>query len=345
MKPFICAILASSITTAAMAQDDTPDDFSCPVMPDPVIGLDHGSRYIDDDTSRSSFDGESNDDVNAQLAPIDDFITSLVTVANRAIADGADSDQSAACVVDSLAIWAEADALSDLATMNAQLAVPSRIAGLALAYGQVRPYVSGSDETTLIEDWFARRASATMDYFDNDAPPNASRNNLRAWAGLGVAQVGLIVTDQAMQDWAANSVRLVVCDAGADGSLPREMARAHLALHYQLHAVAPLVVTAALLPDYDLFRACDMAIHRSVDFVVKAFADPMFVQDVSGHEQTYFDGSEELRAFEMAWAVPYLTLFYAPALKAMVKDFGTLSNSKLGGRQDLLWIGTEQPTQ
>ncbi|WP_322894173.1 MULTISPECIES: alginate lyase family protein [unclassified Yoonia] len=343
MIKLLSAVLASSVATGVMAQDDAPASFTCPVMPDPVIGLDHGSRYIDDDKSRSSFDDASNDDVNAQLEPIDAFITALVGAANMALTDDINRAAAGACVIDGLASWAEADALRELATMNAQLAVPSRIAGLAFAYGQVRPLQEASDQTALIDNWLARRASATMDYFDTDAPPNASRNNLRAWAALGVARVGLIIDDAPMQDWAASSVRLVACQAADDGSLPLEMAREHLALHYQIHAVAPLVVTAALLPDQDLFRACDMAVHRSVDFVVKAFADPTLAEEVAGHPQTYFDGSEELRGFELAWAVPYLTLFYAPDLKELVKDLGTLGSSKLGGRQDLLWVPVTEP--
>lgn len=343
MKSFVCAVLASGIASGVVAQDKMPVTFDCPVMPDPVIGLDHGSRYTDDDKSRSSFDEASNDDVNTQLEPIDTFITELVKVANTALSDESTRAEGATCVIDSLAVWAEADALRDLATMNAQLAVPSRIAGLALAYGQVRPLVSASGNTALIEDWLMRRADATMVYFDNDAPPNASRNNLRAWAALGVAQVGLIADNDTMQDWAASSVRLVACQAAEDGSLPLEMAREHLALHYQIHAVAPLVVTAALLPEHDLFRICEMAVHRTIDFVVEAFADPTLAEDVTGHTQTYFNGSEELRAFELAWAVPYLTLFYAPALANLVKDLGILSNSKLGGRQDLIWGALEEP--
>ena len=118
-----------------------------------------------------------------------------------------------------------------------------------------------------------------------------------------------------------------------------EMARRDLALHYQLHAVTPLVVTAALLNDAkpDLFDACDGAIHRAVDFVVAAFDDPKLAEGIAGRKQSYFDGSEKLRAFELAWAEAYLSLFDDAELRAFVESYGDLGNSKLGGRQSILW--------
>lgn len=334
----LCACTLAAASTAR-AQDTATDLFACVAPPEPVVALDHGSRYVDADKSRSEFDQTSNADVNAQLEPVDTFISDLVGVSNRAISTPADRPVAAECVVSALAVWARADALSDLATMNANLSAPARIGGLAFAYAQVRPYLPESEETALVERWLSDRARQTMTYFDEDAPTMASQNNLRAWAGLAVARIGITVDDATMTDWAADTVRLVACQANPDGSLPFEMTRKERALHYQIHAVTPLVVAAALLEDrdHDLFRACDMAIHRTVYFVVNAFNDPTLVEDISGSVQTYFNGDDELRSFELAWAEAYLSLFYAPQIRSFVDEYGTLGNSKLGGQQSLLW--------
>lgn len=341
MKYVIPAAIACIIVMAPVAYADAPksDAFVCPSVPEPVVSLDHGSRYTAKDKSRSDFDDASNQDVNAQLKPVDTFIGDLSGVANHAVSTLADRSAASTCVLSGLALWAKADALSNLATMNAQLSAPSRIAGLAFAYAQVRPFLSPSDDITLVDGWFATRARATMHYFDAEAPTNASRNNLRAWAALAVARVGLTVEDADMIDWADASVQLVVCQVAPDGSLPLEMARGELALHYQLHAISPLVVTAALLQErgHTLFRACDQAIHRTVRFTLDAFADPELIETLTGHPQTYFNGSEKLRGFELAWAQAYLSLFYAPRLSEFVAEYGALGNSKLGGRQLLLW--------
>lgn len=341
MKHLLPAALAVACLTGttAFAQDTATKAFVCPAIPEPVISLDHGSRYVTADKSRSDFDEASNEDVNAQLKPVDDFISDLATAANRALSDKTDQAAAADCVLAGLAVWAKADALSQLDTMNAQLSAPSRLAGFAFAYAQVKPLLPPSEDQTRIERWFADRALATMVYFDTDAPKNASRNNLRAWAALAVARIGVTLDNPDMIGWAEASVRLVICQAAPDGSLPLEMARQDLALHYQLHAVTPVVVTAALLQTqgHQLFMACEGAIHRSVQFVLSAFADPDLVEQKTGHPQSYFDGSETLRGFELAWAEAYLSVFAAPKLASFVAEYGTLGNSKLGGRQSLLW--------
>lgn len=341
MNPLFPALLACTILAApaVQAQDAKVDAFVCAETPPPVVSLDHGSRYVAADKSRSSFDEASNDDVNAQLKPVDAFIGDLASAANRAVSTLADRSAATECVLSALAIWAKAGALSDLSTMNAQLSAPSRVAGLAFAYAQIKPFLEPSDDQALVEQWFSDRARATMAYFDTDAPKNAARNNLRAWAGLAVARIGLTVDDAAMIDWADATARLVACQAAPDGSLPLEMARKDLALHYQLHAVTPLVVTAALLQDrgHALFQACDKAIPRAVSFVLDAFDDPELVEKLTGHPQSYFTGSEKLRGFELAWAAAYLSVYYSPRLTDFVAEYGALGNSKLGGRQSLLW--------
>ena len=330
--------------TALQAEDASSDPFVCAATPKAVVSLNHGSRYVAADKSRSEFDDAANDEVDAQLKPVDAFITDLANAANRAVSHPDDRKAAVDCVLSGLANWAGADALSDLSTMNAQLSAPSRIAGLAFAYAQVKHLSDPSDDQAIadramIEGWLTVRARATMTYFDVEAPSKASRNNLRAWAALAVARIGLTVEDAAMIDWADASVRLVACQAAADGSLPLEMARRNLALHYQLHAVTPLVVTAALLQarGHDLFMACDRALHRAVGFSLDAFEDPKLVETLTGNPQSYFDGSEKLRGFELAWAEAYLSLFYAPRLTAFVASYGALGNSKLGGKQSLLW--------
>lgn len=87
---------------------------------------------------------------------------------------------------------------------------------------------------------------------------------------------------------------------------------------------------------HDLFLACDGAIHRTVGFVLAAFDNPESVAGLAGEPQSYFNGSEKLRGFELAWAEAYLSLLHAPKLVEFVTTFGALGNSKLSGRQEFL---------
>lgn len=313
----------------------------CVQAPEPVVSLSYGSRYTDESEDRSDLDEEANEEVEEALGPVDDFIVDLAKAANTAQAGEEDAAEAANCLVDAVQVWAEADALSELETMNAQISVPSRLGGIALAYLQAKPHATDLDPARqeVIETWLQDRVLASMAYFDDEAPPRASQNNLRAWAGLAAAAVGRSTGNVEILDWAADTVELVACQADEDGALPLEMERGPRALHYHIHAVGPLVVSAALLGEEgrDLFSACDGALHRIVAFVPNAFEDPALVNDKAGEEQTFFKGDQELRGFELAWAEAYLSRFEDARLAAFVESYRPLANSKFGGDQDLLW--------
>ncbi|NJM82807.1 MAG: alginate lyase [Tabrizicola sp.] len=346
--------LALGAVGPVLAQDDTAAEEETPKAPacidpvDPVIALNYGSRYQDGSEGRSDVDEDSNAEVTKALKPVDGFIADLARLTDYLQAD-TEEDTSLAeiedrlalanCVIDRIDEWASADALSDLATPNARLSAPSRVGGIAFAYAAVRDRVAADERTARIDTWFRDRAAQTMTFFDTDAPTRASRNNLRAWAGLAVARVGLTLDDAALMDWGAASAMLVACEANADGSLPNEMWRGRLALHYQLHAVAPLVVTAALLNEKrpGLFEQCDRAIPRIVEFTLAGLADPAPVEEITGKEQSVGGPDDPPRDFELAWAEAYLRFNESEDLRARIAEVEKLGNSKLGGDQRLLW--------
>jgi len=323
---------------AATAQETPPPEerdkaFACFGPVDPVVTLGHPSRYEAGSKSRSDFDEEAEAEVEKALKPIDDFITELAAASDLAISDDKDAQAAAGCVLDRLHSWAKADALSDLTTESARLSTPSRLAGLAFAHAKVAALRPDDPRNAEITEWLARRMQASMAFFDTEAPPRASKNNLRAWAGLAAARIGLSARDDTMTQWAADTVRLVACQAEPSGALPLEMWRGRLALHYQIHAVGPLAVTAALLPDENLFDACDRAIPRIAGFIAKAIDDPQIVEDITDEKQKY--GPPE--PHEFAWTAAYLSQVDDPEIEALAKRFDRQGNSKLGGDQSLLW--------
>jgi poly(beta-D-mannuronate) lyase len=350
--PAMLLLLLSAPGVAAQDEGDEAPAADAPVAVcfdpvAPVTALDIPSRYKDDSKNRSDFDEEANAAVEAALKPIDDFIVQLVKTANAALtAKPEDQAVLADCVLDRLAPWADADGLSGLTSQGGQLSAPSRIAGMAMAYAQVRGLATQDGRQARIESWFATRTRASMAFFDTEAPPRASQNNLRAWAALEAAQVGLLTGDAEIKAWAAGSVRLVACTANADGSLPNEMWRGKLALHYQIHAVGPLVVSAALLATDapDLFTACDSAILRAARFAVSGAQDPAIVEPAAGAKQSFNPDPAKLKAYEFAWLVPLMRNADLPELAAFASQFKTLANSKLGGDQDLVWPAPQPAT-
>lgn len=327
--------LAAQDTPSPPAKDEAE---TCPTGTEPVVTLGFGSRYTDDSKNRSDFDEEADKAVTAALKPIDNFINDLARLTDALHdpeTEAQDAKAAADCVVSLILPWAETDALSDLRTQGANLSAPSRVGGIAFAYGAAiaaQPDLANPE----IEDWLLARAQQGMAFFDTEAPPRASQNNLRAWAGLAVTRVGLILDDPALIDWGASSAELVACTAAPDGSLPNEMWRGRLALHYQLHAVAPLVVTAALLPERDLFALCDAAIPRIVRFTLAGLDDPAPVEELTGKAQSV-GGKKTARDFELAWLPAYLRFNPDPDLAARMEEVEKLGNSKLGGDQRLLW--------
>ena len=322
----------------------------CPVFEAPVVTVSHGSRYTDDSKTRSDISEEGEAEIEKALGPVDDYISTLARLSNRALRKLEEDKPDEArlwadCVVEGVYQWAAATALSELGTVNANLSVPSRVGGIAMNYATVLPLASPeAGKMAVINDWMRARAGQITAFFDGpDAPPRASRNNLRAWAALAVARIGLTLGDDGLKRWGEASVREMICTANDDGSLPLEMQRGPLSLHYQIHAVGPLVMTAALLTPggSTLTSDCDEALARVVGFTLKAIDDPEMAAVHAGKPQK-FEPGEGYKPSEMAWLAAWLKLEPEGPGKALATGIENLANTKLGGDQRLLWPGTPE---
>ena len=317
----------------------------CAAAPEPVLSLSYGSRYTDDSATRSEIDAGGAAEADDALRPVDDFLRDLTETANGVFEDGADISAIADCVVGQIAVWAEANALSDLQSETSNLTVGSRLAGFGLVLMQVLPHATDAEQVDVIKSWLHRLVQAQTRYWETDAPNGARQGNLRAWAALGGASAAAILDDAALRSWAAWSVSNVLCSASPDGSLPQEMGRGSFALHYQLHAIAPLVVATLLLhrQGIDLQNTCDEALGRIVAFAVNDLDSGAATQAITGEVQSYFDGTDTLEGFNLAFIEPYLQLDQIPnrdALDRLAEPYRPLGYSKLGGNQTLIWQAT-----
>lgn len=324
-------LLACLWSGAVMAQD-------CPPFAEPVLDLAFKSRYAAEDETRSQIDPERAAAAEAALAPLDDFVTKLTERTDAALAAG--DRAGAACILAELAYWAQADALSDLGTQTVELTLGSRLAGLALVAGQVAPAGDPGDFAT-VSAWLTRRMDAQMVFWE-EAPDGAAQGNLRAWAALAGAAVALVTDDAVTRGWAAWSVAYVACTAEEDGSLPQEMGRGDLALHYQLHAVAPLVVAAGLLErqGFSVMDKCGRAMDRVVGYTLRdVAAGGAETQARTGELQSVEAGLENLKDFQLSWGEAWLRLRSDPALEEAIAPRRPLRYSKLGGDQTRIWRG------
>lgn len=324
------------LAAALLALAPLPALANCPQVTSPVVSLSFDSRYSADDTSRSEIDIEAETEAKAALAPLDAFIVQVTQQTDAAL--GAGDRVGAACVAQALARWAEADALSDLGSQTAELTIGSRLAALALVAAQVLP-TAAPGEAAVVQGWLRRRMDAQMAFWET-APVGAASGNLRAWAGLAGAATALVTGDGVVRGWAAWSLSYVACTAAKDGSLPQEMRRQHLALQYQLHAVAPLVVGAALLDrqGVSMLRKCNRALDRIVEFTLRdVAAGGAESAAITGVAQTVDGGMADLKEFQLSWGEAWLSLRRAPELEAALKSRRPLRYSKLGGDQTRIW--------
>ena len=309
---------------------------ACPDVQPPLVDLSYESRYVEGDPSSSEIDIEAEADAKEALSVLDAFITDLTTRTDAAVAAG--DVNSAACVMAALARWAEADALSVLATQTVELTIGSRIAALALVAAQVAPAGDGV-QTAQVSAWLERLMYEQMTFWET-GPDGAASGNLRAWAALAGVSVSLMTNDPVLRGWSAWSLGYVACTANPDGSLPQEMRRKHLALHYQLHAVTPMAVAAALLEQQgvSVMGRCGRALDRIVAFTLRDLASGgQESAAIAGVPQTLDGGYDMVKDFQLAWAEAWLSLRALPELEEIIAPRRPLKYTKLGGDQTQIW--------
>lgn len=337
----LAALLLACLPAAGLSAGPAraQDPATCGAAPDPVISLSFVSRYAEGDENRTTIDPAREAEAEVALAPLDRFIDALAD-RTKSLYSGRVRDRQAAadCILDQLGHWAEADALSDLGTETVRLTIGSRYAAFALILWQTLPYAPDHPRRAAILAWLDRRMEAQMAFWP-EAPRGARTGNLRAWAGLAAAALSVQTGQTELRDWADAAITEVLCSANPDGSLPQEMSRGEFALHYQLHAIAPLVTATVLLERQGIraSRHCDGALHRIVGFAVADLSDGARTKAITGVEQSLFNGSEQLTVFQLAWIEQYQILRKSDTLEALAKDLRPLIYTKLGGDQTALW--------
>lgn len=341
MRQSRCAFKAAlaGASLSLLAVPALAEDGVCAPAPEPVLSLSYGSRYDADDPTRSQIDEEGEAAAKAALDPLDAFLRDLAKMSDDMLTS--DGDRRAAladCLMAKIATWAKADALSDLGAETVDLTIGSRLAAFALITRAATPHTSAHGDLTHVRDWLSRRIEAQMRFWEA-APRGAAQGNLRAWAALAAAAVADVTGDAVVRGWAAWSTAYVVCTAGEDGSLPQEMRRGKYALHYQLHALAPLVTAAVLLERQGvrIVDRCDGALDRAARFALADLADGSLTRAITGVEQSLFDGTSDLRSFQVSWLAAYLHIRSDPEIERLIAAYQPLSYSKLGGDQSLLW--------
>ena len=239
---------------------------------------------------------------------------------------------AAQCAASWLEDYARHGALLDMRAGNEAVYVQGWIGGsLAIAWLKVRDAELPPHQRAQIAGWLATLAERNVAYY-RSRPPGAkdARNNLRYWAGLTALASGLAAGRRDLVDWGIGSFRIGVDQIAADGTLPLEMRRKSLALHYHLFAAAPLVTIAELaeINGVSLYGYRDGALGRLVERALSGIEDSSFFADRAGTVQK----PDQLRAEDVVWASPFLHRFPNPRLNAILERFPSGTMLYIGGR-------------
>jgi poly(beta-D-mannuronate) lyase len=227
--------------------------FRCGQVPQPTLdmsGLE--SRYAKDDPTQSRIDPAKAAKEAARGKVLWDYVIQIGRMADQFMLNA--RPEIADCIVQHLAIWARADALTQNIGQNHEIGRHQAImlqawslAGLSFAYMKLgaRPR-AGADED--VRRWFRRLSdSVVAEYSDRSNRWSHRRSHNHAlWAGLAVANAGIVVNDRSKLDFGLAILRDGLAAVAADGSLPEEMARGERALLYQHFATMAIMGLVAV---------------------------------------------------------------------------------------------------
>ena len=244
------------------------------------------------------------------------------------------SRAAAQCAYSLLTAAAQAKAWSEkMPTNNATYEQKWLLSGTAMAYLKIRDSGVGSaEDDKLIQKWFAMLAGRIRDYVDDKRrnPNSDAWNNHLYWAGLAVAAAGVAANNKGDFHWGLDAYKTGASEIGPQGQLPRELARAGMALHYHLYALAPLVMLAELgeANGVDLYAEKNGAIDRLARLCEAGLQNPEIFAKATGVAQNVPD---KISGFEIGWAVPYVKRHPDAQLSQWIAQAATVRFWQWGG--------------
>jgi poly(beta-D-mannuronate) lyase len=281
----------------------TETAYNCPGLPPFASTVDIGSYYTD---SHASVIDQAKFDAFQKGSEPSTHLSQYVTLAADAyLAKG--SKPAAVCAYSLLEAAAKADAWAGkMPGFQGVYLQNWLLSAVAMSYLKIRNSAVGkTTQDAAIQKWLDHLAVRVGEYFDAEVKQRGSdgENNHLYWAGLAVAAAGIADHDQEAFDWGINAYRMGVDSIQPDGSLTAEMNRGQMALHYNLYALAPLIMVAELgeANGIDLYTYDDGAIHKLVKFCLAGLQDPTMLEKRTGVKQVVslpYSGSD------IGWAVP-----------------------------------------
>jgi len=306
----------------------TMESETCAHAPDLPTGITASDYYSD--SAHSVVDPARLKAYRQAVAPLQHAARYIVAMADRYRTDG---DVAAA---DCAARWLDRFAADGVLTGSMSSNQADYLQGwmlgaFAVAWLKIRPAEHAIDpaQRARVTSWLAQIADDIRRYYGPRVGKTDARNNHRYWAGFEVMAAGIAADRRDLFDWGIASFEIGADQIAANGTLPLEMARRSLALHYHLFAAAPLVAMAelAVANGVDLYSRNDHALARLVDRTVAGITVPDWFAAKTGVAQE----PVRLYADNIGWAVPFARRFPDPQLAMLLAKTPSRSVLFLGG--------------
>jgi poly(beta-D-mannuronate) lyase len=307
---------------------DTP--WSCPAVPRLPHDFATNSYYID--SHHSVIDPGLRKQYEDSVAPIEGFSRDAVAAADAY--QGKGSRSAAECAAALLAGAAAQKALTgSMGGHQASYVQGWNLGTWAVVWLKVRPSgVASPEQTTEIRAWLKRLAEENRGYYEKKRQQHSTdaANNHLYWAGFAISAAAIASDDRRLFEWGMDAYRHGAKDIRDDGTLPLEMDRGQMALHYHLYALAPLVLLAEFgeANGVDLYAARDYAIRRLVSRCIAGLQDPTFFERGTGFPQVT---TPRIEAWEIGWAQAWLRRFPDPVISALLSKAAWLNYTTWGG--------------
>lgn len=339
------AALEGPFPPAPAAQISTGTDDACGTPPTPIVALRTLSKYQGDDPTKSRIDPHSEAEYERTMEPVRTLTRRVVKAANAYRASGGRNNNAALCALKDLDAWASLGALSRIENDKAYDTQGKTIAGLALAYLQVREVGLDESKRRRTVAWLAAMADDLARYVSASRGKSA-RNNHRYWSGLGVAAAGVAADRRELVAWGIESARIGLRQVGADGTLPLELERAERARDYHLYALAPLVLIAEIAAKngVDLYAENEGALQRLETRVISSLDEPSYFETLTGRRQLAFPGGGGgVPSYRLAWLEPFNARFPSRVGTALLDSKRPVVETGLGGNLTILYKTNTSP--
>ena len=305
--------------------------FTCVAAPQLPHDFATNSYYTD--SHHSIVDPALKKKYQDSVAGIEDFSRTIVKAADAF--QSSSSRAAAQCVVSLLESAAKQRALAGTMESNQASYVQKwNLAAWAVAYLKIRASgVVSDDQRKDITKWLKKLADDSRKYVEERRQHSGAHdayNNHLYWTGYAVAAAAIANDDRGLFRWGVEAYKQGVHDIGEDGTLPLEMDRGQMALHYHLFSLAPLVMIAEFgeANGVDLYAERDYAIKRLVARCVDGLENPGFFQQRTGVQQIT---TPEIESWQISWAQPYTRRFPDRSISALLGKASRLNYTTLGG--------------